>query len=1157
MIDVYNTFIEERIMEYKYKAFISYRHLEPDMQAAERLQKLLEAYKPPKSLGKTKENWRIFRDVSELQSSSDLSEDIRNAVETSEFLIVICSPKYTESKWCMQELTRFRELHGNTNENIITLLVSGLPQESFPEELTYTEMTTVDENGKEVKVKVEVEPLAANITADSLKESMKKLNTEYLRIAAPLLGCDFNDLFQREKRREAARRRRIFGAVSGILSLITVISAVSAVTINRKNVMIQEQNDQITEQNTRIIEQNQQIEKKNNDLLVENAGHLAVESENLFSSSSLIPAIKKAVEALPSEGEEKPVLPEAEYALSRELGMFRHQQLVPRISLKHDSSVEQLSFMGGGKTIVSQDAAGVYFWDAETGSLIRKITGADSEFASQTSGSANKLTAILDVSPDKTGTYFENTSSPGSISYENSSVFNKVYTCYAHSVDDEEPGTGGDVFLSNSDSTLWRLDGATGDVKWTAPLPADAGNCLDIIESEKYIIRLYRDKKVMPGGTEIPGDNTFMELIDRETGASADTANITDIIDSSFTLAMDITILDVRDNRLYIYNSEKEEVQSFEIRDHAPAPADSASLPVPPTGTIRNVYMNFPGGDPLIITGDILAFNTSATLVRYDSELKKQKWSLTLPVNYQNNGGVFFMPAADTGYAHDVITVKTDRTVSFIDCETGEELRTLTLDCSIADISYSRTGLVMFTGDDGEEYTVSLGHFTTGDPSDNAAFRVQTIDTAVSLCSYSRGKYVTAGDYSNTAYIQYTEDNQMFTGIDTGEYMYSPGVPAVSADGSIAAVTSDFYPEGKYDSSTVVVPHLFLYRTADGQLSEVKELEGYSIKGAAFAGDTLVVNAVGRDENGIISSEDKTFCINTSDGSVREAEGAPSATKSKLKLLSAGEGVFFLTAADRSLAYISADGRCRMWGEAEEGSLSPEKEISGGKYAVSGDRAAVLAKAQDGSLSMEVYSFGSGQTTLLDCDLSSDEGLEVRHIFWQNSDTVGVFFSDRTVSLFDTATGKRTASVSLVGTGQEPVSVAPVTDTTFAALCRDSCIYELNAEGLTGRSCRLDLSSSDDNSIRSYDSTNAARLEVMPSAGESHIYVVWDRDQAWLLDTERFTVRYRIDSFSAAPADAGIVFISDDMRSKAGFFPVYTTGQLLTAAKEYLTGVGE
>ena len=38
--------------EYKYKAFISYRHIEPDMQAAEKLQKLLESYKPPKNIGK-------------------------------------------------------------------------------------------------------------------------------------------------------------------------------------------------------------------------------------------------------------------------------------------------------------------------------------------------------------------------------------------------------------------------------------------------------------------------------------------------------------------------------------------------------------------------------------------------------------------------------------------------------------------------------------------------------------------------------------------------------------------------------------------------------------------------------------------------------------------------------------------------------------------------------------------------------------------------------------------------------------------------------------------------------------------------------------------------------------------------------------------------
>ena len=426
--------------EYKYKAFISYRHLEPDMQAAEKLQKLLENYKPPKKMAEKHEKWRIFRDVSELQSSSDLSEDIKNAVENSEYLIVICSPEYNQSKWCLQEITRFRELHGNTNENIITLLVKGPPKEAFPEQLTYTEVKSVDDKGNETTVKVEVEPLAANITADSLKESLKKLNTEYLRIAAPMLGCDFNDLFQREKRREAARRRRIFGGVSGVLSVITLVSVISALAINNKNKQIQKQNDQIKSQN-------EQIEKKNNDLLIENSEHLAAESEKLYKDSSLIPAIQKALEAMPSDGEEKPVIPEAEYALSREMGMFKSEQIIPQLSLKHDTAIEKISFMGDGKGIVSQDSTGIYFWDPESGKLLKKITSSDSEFASAEYGSSNEFKSIFEISDDKTGTYFKSTGAPGNLSYKVSPVLGDVYTNYAHDISDDEAGTGGDVYV--------------------------------------------------------------------------------------------------------------------------------------------------------------------------------------------------------------------------------------------------------------------------------------------------------------------------------------------------------------------------------------------------------------------------------------------------------------------------------------------------------------------------------------------------------------------------------------------------------------------------------------------------------------------------------------------------------------------------------------
>lgn len=68
--------------EYRYDAFISYRHLEPDSFVAENVHKLLENYKIPrklrKSLGNRKIN-RIFRDKEELPLTDNLNDQILEA----------------------------------------------------------------------------------------------------------------------------------------------------------------------------------------------------------------------------------------------------------------------------------------------------------------------------------------------------------------------------------------------------------------------------------------------------------------------------------------------------------------------------------------------------------------------------------------------------------------------------------------------------------------------------------------------------------------------------------------------------------------------------------------------------------------------------------------------------------------------------------------------------------------------------------------------------------------------------------------------------------------------------------------------------------------------------------------------------------------------
>lgn len=93
--------------EFIYDAFISYRHTKLDRAVADKLQKQLERYVPPSSVtgGKAAKKLRIFRDETELPTSSNLNDDIKTALEKSRFLIVLCSKTTAQSRWCMQEIS--------------------------------------------------------------------------------------------------------------------------------------------------------------------------------------------------------------------------------------------------------------------------------------------------------------------------------------------------------------------------------------------------------------------------------------------------------------------------------------------------------------------------------------------------------------------------------------------------------------------------------------------------------------------------------------------------------------------------------------------------------------------------------------------------------------------------------------------------------------------------------------------------------------------------------------------------------------------------------------------------------------------------------------------------------------------------------------------
>ncbi len=80
-----------------YRAFISYSHSDDDI--AERLHKRIEGFKPPAAVGVNERITPVFRDRDELATSSDLPQALKSALERSENLIVLCSPKAAESRW--------------------------------------------------------------------------------------------------------------------------------------------------------------------------------------------------------------------------------------------------------------------------------------------------------------------------------------------------------------------------------------------------------------------------------------------------------------------------------------------------------------------------------------------------------------------------------------------------------------------------------------------------------------------------------------------------------------------------------------------------------------------------------------------------------------------------------------------------------------------------------------------------------------------------------------------------------------------------------------------------------------------------------------------------------------------------------------------------
>ena len=210
---------------FKYIAFISYRHNDLDKFVAENLHRLIETYKMPQAVvdkyNITDNNFRrVFRDQDELPLAANLEDPIVEALKESQFLIVICSPRLKESRWCQKEIEDFIKFHGRSN--ILCVLIEGEPNDSFPEILKYREEKVITKTGKEKIKKVPCEPLAMDVRGNDKKEVYKNLKKELIRAIAPMYHLDYDDIKRRHEEREQKRK-------TNILKIITFASLIFAI----------------------------------------------------------------------------------------------------------------------------------------------------------------------------------------------------------------------------------------------------------------------------------------------------------------------------------------------------------------------------------------------------------------------------------------------------------------------------------------------------------------------------------------------------------------------------------------------------------------------------------------------------------------------------------------------------------------------------------------------------------------------------------------------------------------------------------------------------------------------------------------------------------------------------------------------------------------
>ena len=192
-----------------------------DADAANRLAESIRKYRLPSGPALTQSGLDYRRILLDTQEAA-FDDQVCRQLENSRFMVLLCSPDAKNSEALARRLAAFRSTHDS--DRMIAVIVRGEPEDAFPENFRERKLVRHILPDQRVIERMEtIEPIAADLRADTRKREKQLLRYETVRIAASVMGLHPDDLEQRQQARQKKNRLRILAIAAAAVLVISGI----------------------------------------------------------------------------------------------------------------------------------------------------------------------------------------------------------------------------------------------------------------------------------------------------------------------------------------------------------------------------------------------------------------------------------------------------------------------------------------------------------------------------------------------------------------------------------------------------------------------------------------------------------------------------------------------------------------------------------------------------------------------------------------------------------------------------------------------------------------------------------------------------------------------------------------------------------------------